>query len=167
MSEVAQFLEITGATPEQASFFLSLAGNNVDAAIASFFENDGDMAGAAMDGVEEGVAETSAPVRKKRVILVGFAYVLTAALASLARRLRQGRRRAPPRRASLRRRRLRLLRSALPRPRGTSGASPISTTTTTTTATMHRLSGSRAGTRGAKPQALHSVAPRSTSPGPR
>lgn len=61
MAEVAQFCEITGGTPEQAAFFLSMAGNNVDNAIAAFFENDGGMGQpSAMQGVEDVVESTPA-----------------------------------------------------------------------------------------------------------
>lgn len=65
MAEVAQFCEITGATAEQAAFFLSMSGNNLDNAVSSFFENDGGMGAGAMQGVEDAseVVATSAPVR--------------------------------------------------------------------------------------------------------
>ena len=38
-----QFQAITGATPEQATFYMEMAGQNLEAAISFFFEGGGAM----------------------------------------------------------------------------------------------------------------------------
>lgn len=48
---VASFVDITGATPDQAAMFLEMMGGNLELAIASFFENMG--GGMPMEGIEE------------------------------------------------------------------------------------------------------------------